>query len=914
MEDGPRYGLHLNVDKTEVFWPKEDLRSRLMSVFPSNIDRPSNGVKLLGGPASVDFDFCSQLVMKRVAKTIELIDAVAKINDPQCELLLLHSCTGIYMRTCSPRVFESAQHSFDVALRSSLERIVTSSGAGFRNWQWRLTTLPFAFGGIGVYSAASEPNFDDALCVFNMSMVADFLSNPSEIAAPKLMKKWQIYISRGLLKIQNLHFPYLIDRWPCGNLKWRITLLTSLGRFLFLACSRVFAGDINGDHDVSCAGIIGIKHRHNIVRDTLVDICYRSGISDGKEVDIWLDGGRDKPLRLANMLLYSWDGGLDVCVDLTGSSPLTQIRMADFVPGRVVIDIAQRKCGKYMDKCATIEYGFLSFSFSSLGELEADVVIFLKRIQKFSMTHDIGARAVVHIFNRIGFSIAKGMGAQIPGAPSGEVFRGVDSNPFASSKYVTLLVGGRRASLETIRDPGRLGAEEAGRRGTHGHFSGTWTGELDLLFRPPRIFPSSSAQLDHVDELVLDEHVGFSLPLLNRLLSKGLCTVKSIPPRCRLGFSKVWKGVLDKCKSGIKSQRQDESIANAIQSWGIPGGSLQLVREALAEPPFHVLDMIKSFPHGMSYGCDGLRAQHLMDCLSGEYIASAPLTPLVKSGGNIRPIVVGTVWQRLVSKLSAAIIGHSLDGYLNDLQFSVGVSGGGEAILHVVNQLIKDRGDDVGLSMLLGVQQGDPFGPLPFALMLHHLVCKIRDSFNLSFHAWYLDGDTIIGDTLVMGEVLKLIMEDGPRHGLHLNVDKTKVFWPKEDLRSRFGGVFPPNIARPLHSVKLLGRHVNADFDFSSELVMKRVSKSIELMDVVAKLNDPQCELMLLRACPGISKLYFFMRICSPKVFEQAQRSFDAALHSALERIVTASGPRFGDWQWRLSTLPFAFERLGVYS
>ncbi|GKG04093.1 hypothetical protein Tco_0314480, partial [Tanacetum coccineum] len=34
--------------------------------------------------------------------------------------------------------------------------------------------------------------------------------------------------------------------------------------------------------------------------------------------------------------------------------------------------------------------------------------------------------------------------------------------------------------------------------------------------------PSSSVQLDHVDELVLDEHVGFNLLLLDRLLSKEL--------------------------------------------------------------------------------------------------------------------------------------------------------------------------------------------------------------------------------------------------------------------------------------------------------------------------------------------------------------------------------------------------------
>ncbi|GKB49639.1 hypothetical protein Tco_0900392 [Tanacetum coccineum] len=53
-----------------------------------------------------------------------------------------------------------------------------------------------------------------------------------------------------------------------------------------------------------------------------------------------------------------------------------------------------------MAQCADIGYEFLLFSFSSLGKLEEDAVTLLKRIQKFSMTQDIGARAAVHIFNR----------------------------------------------------------------------------------------------------------------------------------------------------------------------------------------------------------------------------------------------------------------------------------------------------------------------------------------------------------------------------------------------------------------------------------------------------------------------------------------------------------------------------------
>ncbi|GJZ19554.1 hypothetical protein Tco_0556144 [Tanacetum coccineum] len=119
------------------------------------------------------------------------------------------------------------------------------------------------------------------------------------------------------------------------------------------------------------------------MNSTQVARCPR--ISAGKEVDIGLSGDGDKALRPADILLYSWDGGLDVCVDLTGSSPLTRTGMTDFAPGRVVIDAAQ----------------------------QANAVTLLKRIRKFSMVQDIGARAAIHIFNRISFAIAKGVGAQI---------------------------------------------------------------------------------------------------------------------------------------------------------------------------------------------------------------------------------------------------------------------------------------------------------------------------------------------------------------------------------------------------------------------------------------------------------------------------------------------------------------------
>ena len=56
------------------------------------------------------------------------------------------------MRTCPPNSFRKAQIQFDNALRTSLEKIVTVSGPGFRDGQWRLATLPIKMGGLGIYS------------------------------------------------------------------------------------------------------------------------------------------------------------------------------------------------------------------------------------------------------------------------------------------------------------------------------------------------------------------------------------------------------------------------------------------------------------------------------------------------------------------------------------------------------------------------------------------------------------------------------------------------------------------------------------------------------------------------------------------------------------------------------------------
>ncbi|XP_071708976.1 uncharacterized protein [Rutidosis leptorrhynchoides] len=203
------------------------------------------------------------------------------------------ACTGVSklyftLRTCPPSIFKAAQRAFDEALRSSLERIVTASGPGFGDWQWRLATLPFAFGGLGVYSAGDVRHYAFLASRLQSAGLQTKLlrhtGNPSEVAAPILMKKLaDVYFTKvtasaestfslsprqsALWKSQQgdhtsawLRAVPILGLGQTMNAKtYRCVLCYRLGVPLFSistacsACSRVFTRDIFGDHAVSCA-------------------------------------------------------------------------------------------------------------------------------------------------------------------------------------------------------------------------------------------------------------------------------------------------------------------------------------------------------------------------------------------------------------------------------------------------------------------------------------------------------------------------------------------------------------------------------------------------------------------------------------------------------------------------------------
>ena len=178
------------------------------------------------------------------------------------------------------------------------------------------------------------------------------------------------------------------------------------------------------------------------------------------------------------------------------------------------------------------------------------------------------------------------------------------------------------------------------------------------------------------------------------------------------------------------------------------------------------------------------------------HLCGATLLASPKSKGGHRPIAVGEVLRRLTSKCLAIVSRSLAFAYLTPLQLGVGVRGGCEAIVHAVSSLMSSSpsssrwtlqldfsnafnntsrvsmfaqfhqhipplaawmescyscqpllhlGRDSILSCC-GVQQGDPLGPLGFALTLQPFIEKIKAEVpGLSLNAWYIDDGTLVG-------------------------------------------------------------------------------------------------------------------------------------------------------------------------
>ncbi|XP_029655348.1 uncharacterized protein LOC115229063 [Octopus sinensis] len=242
---------------------------------------------------------------------------------------------------------------------------------------------------------------------------------------------------------------------------------------------------------------------------------------------------------------------------------------------------------------------------------------------------------------------------------------------------------------------------------------------------------------------------------------------------------------------------------------------------------------------------------------------SANLSALGKKDGGIRPIAVGNVFCRLFAKVGCKLVIPSISDELQPIQLGVGVPGGCEASVHAARCFIESArlserpqlllkldvknafnslnrkhllevckaripsllpfiflsygnpsllvAGDSFISSSCGVQQGDPLGPLLFALSVDFVARRIASPLNI----WYLDDCTIGGPPDILLNDLQSLLPALSSIGLEINSLKSEIVnlnvedLTFEDLFAQFRGLLP-DLRQTSHSeLEILGAPIH---------------------------------------------------------------------------------------------------------
>ena len=172
------------------------------------------------------------------------------------------------------------------------------------------------------------------------------------------------------------------------------------------------------------------------------------------------------------------------------------------------------------------------------------------------------------------------------------------------------------------------------------------------------------------------------------------------------------------------------------------------------------------------------------------------------------------------------------------------------------------------ISSQCGVQQGDPLGPLGFALALHPIIERIQAEVpGLLANAWYLDDGTLCGSPDNLAKAFDIVEEDGP--ALLLNHHKSHLFVPHNSVPLRH--LLPSDIPFSSEGFCLLGSPIGS-VSFMEEAIQDRVDKVGLIINRLPDLEDAQMATSLLRSCLAFPKINFSLRTCPPTAVRMARR------------------------------------------
>ena len=317
-----------------------------------------------------------------------------------------------------------------------------------------------------------------------------------------------------------------------------------------------------------------------------------------------------------------------------------------------------------------------------------------------------------------------------------------------------------------------------------------------------------------------------------------------------------------------------------------------------------------------------------------QYLYGASLCALKKKDGGIRPIAVGSIFRRLVSKLACSFVSNEVADYFKPQQLGFGIKGGCEAAVHSVRSFIlQDSSAEVLVKLdvknafnsverdtlchmikekipklysylwqcysepsklfyngqtiesCVGCQQGDPLGPAIFSLAIQPVLENLKSNLNIWFQAI----------------------------GLLLNFSKCELFFcPSFPSKSQAQAITEFSILAP--NIRIISRD-NLSILGSPLLetgVPSLFKKLLEKFNILASNIthiNPHMALYILRHCFWIPKLNYYMRCCPFWKFFSFCESFDSSIRSVLENMINI---KFTTSSWKQASLPIIFGGLGI--
>ena len=280
-----------------------------------------------------------------------------------------------------------------------------------------------------------------------------------------------------------------------------------------------------------------------------------------------------------------------------------------------------------------------------------------------------------------------------------------------------------------------------------------------------------------------------------------------------------------------------------------------------------------------------------------------------KKDNGLRPIAVGSILPRLVSKCFATALADRAAAYLSPHQLGVGVRGGCEAVTHAVRQAVEENPSSwvlqcdlvnafnvvdrtfmleavaehfpeclpwastcygqashlqfgpTSIHSATGVRQGDPLASLFFCITLQPVVQKIQDDVpDLKINAWLQDDGHQVGDLQEIEMVVQILEREGPPRGLILStgatvlppsVPKTKV-WCPVDISDQ-----PHPLGRGITKVRgnsgkvVLGAPVGYE-QFTKTKLEEKLKQVEDITGALPLLQNPQIEFLLLTSPQNI--------------------------------------------------------------